>query len=154
MYQLPFKLDQPSLLHDSALLNGEWVQSQSGETFEIEDTGTGKTLATCPTNKVVDVDAYVKTSHEAFSNTLALADLALRAGVLPGVFSVITTDNDNTPDVSESLCKHPLVRKVTFTCSMAVGKLIARHCADGLKKVTLELGGNCPFIVFDDGDLE
>jgi acyl-CoA reductase-like NAD-dependent aldehyde dehydrogenase len=68
--------------------------------------------------------------------------------------NVITTDNDKTPSVSESLCKHPLVRKVTFTGSTAVGKLIARHCSDGLKKVTLELGGNCPFIIFDDGDLE
>lgn len=46
------------------------------------------------------------------------------------------------------------MRKVTFTGSTAVGKLIARHCSDGLKKVTLELGGNCPFIVFDDGDLD
>lgn len=96
----------------------------------------------------------VKPSPETPLSTLALADLALRAGVPPGVFNVITTDNDNTPAVSESLCKHPLVRKVTFTGSTAVGKLIARHCADGLKKVTLELGGNCPFIVFDDGDLE
>ncbi|EEU38486.1 uncharacterized protein NECHADRAFT_55235, partial [Fusarium vanettenii 77-13-4] len=96
----------------------------------------------------------VKPSPETPLSTLALADLALRAGVPPGVLNVITTDNDNTPDVSESLCKHPLVRKVTFTGSTAVGKLIARHCTDGLKKVTLELGGNCPFIVFDDGDLE
>ncbi|KAJ4200266.1 hypothetical protein NW767_007787 [Fusarium falciforme] len=96
----------------------------------------------------------VKPSPETPLSTLALADLALRAGVPPGVFNVITTDNVNTPAVSESLCKHPLVRKVTFTGSTAVGKLIARHCADGLKKVTLELGGNCPFIVFDDGDLE
>ncbi|KAH7016887.1 succinate-semialdehyde dehydrogenase [Ilyonectria destructans] len=96
----------------------------------------------------------VKPSPETPLSTLALADLALRAGFPAGVFNVITTDNSNTPSVSERLCKHPLVRKVTFTGSTAVGKLIARHCSDGLKKVTLELGGNCPFIVFDDGDLD
>lgn len=60
----------------------------------------------------------------------------------------------NTPSLSENLCKHPLVKKVSFTGSTRVGKLIAGHCATGLKKVTLELGGNCPFIVFDDANLD
>lgn len=96
----------------------------------------------------------VKPSPETPLSVLALADLALRAGFPRGVLNIITTDNLNTPSVSESLCKHPLVRKVTFTGSTVVGKLIAKHCSEGLKKVTLELGGNCPFIVFDDGDLE
>lgn len=96
----------------------------------------------------------VKPSPETPLSVLALADLALRAGFAPGVFNVMTTDNDNTPMVSEMLCKHPLVRKVTFTGSTAIGRIVARHCSDGLKKVTMELGGNCPFIVFDDGDLD
>lgn len=96
----------------------------------------------------------IKPSPETPLSVLALADLALQAGFAPGVINVLTTDNVNTPDVSEALCKHSLVRKVTFTGSTAVGQLIARHCSDGLKKVTLELGGNCPFIIFDDGDLE
>lgn len=96
----------------------------------------------------------VKPSPETPLSTLALADLALRAGFAKGVLNIITTDNQNTPDVSEALCKHPLVRKVTFTGSTAVGRLIAKHCATGLKKLTLELGGNCPFIVFDDGDID
>lgn len=96
----------------------------------------------------------VKPSPETPLSVLALADLALRAGFPPGVFNVITTDNNNTPAVSEALCKHPLVRKVTFTGSTAVGRIIARHCSDGLKKVTMELGGNCPFIVFNDGDID
>ena len=95
----------------------------------------------------------VKPSPETPLSVLALADLALRSGFPRGVFNVITTDNLNTPSVSEALCKHPLVRKVTFTGSTAVGKLIAKHCSEGLKKVTLELGGNCPFIVFNDADL-
>lgn len=96
----------------------------------------------------------VKPSPETPLSVLALGDLALRAGFPPGVFNVITTDNDNTPAVSETLCKHDLVRKVTFTGSTAVGRIVARHCSDGLKKVTMELGGNCPFIIFDDGDLD
>lgn len=96
----------------------------------------------------------VKPSPETPFTVLALADLALRAGFPPGALNIITTDNANTPSVSEALCKHALVRKVTFTGSTNIGKLIARHCSVGLKKVTLELGGNCPFIVFDDGDLD
>ena len=96
----------------------------------------------------------VKPSPETPLSTLALADLALRAGFPPSVFNVITTDNANTPSLSETLCKHPLVSKVTFTGSTAVGSIIARHCSEGLKKVTMELGGNCPFIIFNDGNLD
>lgn len=96
----------------------------------------------------------IKPSPETPLSVLALADLALKAGVPAGVVNVLTTDNEHTPAVSEALCKHPLVRKVTFTGSTGVGELIARHCSVGLKKVTLELGGNCPFLVFEDADLE
>lgn len=96
----------------------------------------------------------VKPSPETPLSVMALADLAHRAGVPAGVLNVITTDNQNTSTVSERLCKHPLVRKITFTGSTIVGKLIAKHCTEGLKKLTLELGGNCPFIVFNDADLD
>lgn len=96
----------------------------------------------------------VKPSPETPLSVMALADLALRAGLPAGVLNVISTDDFNTPSVSERLCKHPLVSKVTFTGSTAIGSLIAKHCAEGLKKVTMELGGNCPFIIFDDGDLD
>ncbi|KAF5594612.1 succinate-semialdehyde dehydrogenase [Fusarium subglutinans] len=272
-------LDDPSLLHEESLLNGQWVQSQSGKRFDVEDPGSRQIWATSPTNEVSDVDKYVQSSDAAFQSyrhmnprqrakillkwhelitnarqdiakivvfetgkpmaealgevdyalgfawwfageaerirgsvaqpsisdrrtfvikqpigvcvalvpwnfpvamiirkvsaalaagctmivkpspetpfsVMALADLALRAGLPPGVLNVISTDNANTPSVSETLCKHPLVRKVTFTGSTAVGSIVARHCSEGLKKVTMELGGNCPFIIFDDGDLE
>lgn len=96
----------------------------------------------------------VKPSPETPISTLVLAHLAVKAGFPPGVINVLTTDLDNTPPLSEALCRHPLVKKVTFTGSTRVGKLIASHCAPGLKKLTLELGGNCPFIVFDDANLE
>jgi succinate-semialdehyde dehydrogenase len=96
----------------------------------------------------------LKPSPETPLSAMALADLAIRAGLPPGVLNIISTDNVNTPSVAEALCKHPLVRKVTFTGSTAVGSIVARNCSVGLKKVTMELGGNCPFIVFNDGDLE
>lgn len=96
----------------------------------------------------------VKPSPETPLSVLTLALLAEQAGFPKGVFSVLTTSLDNTPSLSEALCRHPLVSKVTFTGSTRVGKLVAKICADGLKKVTLELGGNCPFLVFDDADLE
>ncbi|KAH9215498.1 Aldehyde/histidinol dehydrogenase [Leptodontidium sp. 2 PMI_412] len=96
----------------------------------------------------------VKPSPESPLSVMALSDLAHRAGVPAGVLNVITTNNVNTPSVSERLCKHSLVSKVSFTGSTAVGRIVARNCSDGLKKVTMELGGNCPFIVFDDAVLE
>lgn len=96
----------------------------------------------------------VKPSPETPIATLALAHLAQRAGFPAGVLNILTTDLANTPPLSEGLCKHPLVKKVSFTGSTRVGKLVAGHCALGLKKVTLELGGNCPFLVFDDANLD
>ena len=96
----------------------------------------------------------VKPSPETPLSVLTLGYLALQAGFPPGVFNVLTTSLDNTPSLSEALCRHELVKKVTFTGSTRVGKLISKICADGLKKVTLELGGNCPFLVFEDADLE
>lgn len=96
----------------------------------------------------------VKPSPETPLSCLTLAYLAEKAGFPPGVFSVLTTDFENTPSLSEALCRHELIKKVTFTGSTRVGKLVAKHCADGLKKVTLELGGNCPFLIFDDANLD
>lgn len=95
----------------------------------------------------------VKPSPETPLTCLTLAHLAAKAGFPAGIFSVLTTDLEKTPELSEALCKHPQVKKVTFTGSTRIGKLIARHCSEGLKKVTLELGGNCPFLIFDDADL-
>lgn len=95
----------------------------------------------------------VKPSPETPLSCLTLAYLATRAGFPPGVFNVMTTDLENTPGLSEALCKHPLVSKVTFTGSTTIGKLVARHCSFGLKKLSLELGGNCPYLIFDDANL-
>jgi succinate-semialdehyde dehydrogenase len=96
----------------------------------------------------------VKPSPETPLTCLSLAHLATQAGFAPGVFNVLTTSLANTPSLSEAMCLHPLVKKVTFTGSTRVGKIVAGLCSKTLKKCTLELGGNCPFIVFDDADLE
>lgn len=97
----------------------------------------------------------IKPSPESPLSVLLLVDLALRAGFPAGTLNVLTTDLQHTPELSEALIRHPLAKKVTFTGSTRVGKLVAGLCAEhGLKKCTLELGGNCPFIVFEDADLE
>jgi len=83
---------------------------------------------------------------------LALAELAAEAGVPPGVFNVVTTSAPAA--VGKVLCESPIVRKLSFTGSTAVGKLLAAQCAGTVKRLSLELGGNAPFIVFQDADLD
>ncbi len=85
-------------------------------------------------------------------SALALAELADRAGIPPGVFNVVTTDRSGP--VGEELTTNPAVRKFSFTGSTEVGKLLLRAAAGTVKKVSMELGGNAPFIVFDDADLD
>jgi succinate-semialdehyde dehydrogenase/glutarate-semialdehyde dehydrogenase len=93
----------------------------------------------------------LKPAEQTPYTALALAALALRAGVPPGALNVVT----GTPEpIGRELTANRLVRKLTFTGSTEVGKLLLRQCADTVKKVSLELGGNSPFIVFDDADLE
>jgi acyl-CoA reductase-like NAD-dependent aldehyde dehydrogenase len=96
----------------------------------------------------------VKPSPETPVTAMALARLAIEAGFPKGVLNVLPTSLANTPPLSEALCKHELVKKVTFTGSTRVGQIVAGHCSNGLKKVVLELGGNCPCLIFDDADIE
>ncbi len=93
----------------------------------------------------------VKPAEATPYSALALAELAERAGVPAGVFSVVT---GKASDIGGEMTSNPIVRKVTFTGSTAIGKLLMKQSADTLKKVSLELGGNAPFIVFDDADLD
>ena len=94
----------------------------------------------------------VKPGEDTPLCTLAMAKLAEQAGIPKGVLNIVTT---STPaSVGEVLCQHPLVRKISFTGSTPVGKHILRQAADTVKKVSLELGGNAPFIVFEDADIE
>ncbi len=84
-------------------------------------------------------------------SALALADLGERAGLPRGLFSVVTGP---AKEIGEAFTRSAVVRKLTFTGSTAVGKLLLRQCADTVKKVTMELGGNAPFVVFPDADLD
>jgi len=93
----------------------------------------------------------VKPALETPYSALAFAELAARAGVPAGLLSVITGDAQG---IGGELTSNPVVRKLSFTGSTAVGKLLMRQCADDIKKLSLELGGNAPFIVFDDADLD
>jgi succinate-semialdehyde dehydrogenase/glutarate-semialdehyde dehydrogenase len=93
----------------------------------------------------------VKPAAQTPLSALAMAELAQRAGVPAGVFSVITGDSRA---IGGTLTASPVVRKLTFTGSTEVGRLLAAQCAPTLKKMSLELGGNAPFIVFDDADLD
>ncbi|KAK5657049.1 hypothetical protein OQA88_3575 [Cercophora sp. LCS_1] len=94
-----------------------------------------------------------KSPGETPFTSLALAELAHRAGVPPGVVNVVTA-LENTPAVGKTLTTHPTVRKISFTGSTPVGKLLMSQCSSTLKKLSLELGGNAPFIVFDDADVD
>lgn len=85
-------------------------------------------------------------------SALALAKLAEEAGFPPGVFNVITSSRSS--QIGKEMCSNPIVRKLSFTGSTAVGKLLLKQSADTVKKVSLELGGNAPFIVFDDADID
>ena len=85
-------------------------------------------------------------------SAIAMAVLAERAGVPKGVFNVIP--NSHSAQTGEELCANPKVSKITFTGSTRVGKILMRQCADSIKKMSMELGGNAPFIVFDDADLD
>jgi len=95
--------------------------------------------------------AVVKPAEDTPLCALAMAKLALDAGVPPGVFNVVTTMQ--APVVGKVLCDDPRVRKLSFTGSTEVGKILYRQCAGTVKKLTLELGGNAPLLVFDDADL-
>ncbi|MBT8058494.1 MAG: aldehyde dehydrogenase family protein, partial [Gammaproteobacteria bacterium] len=94
----------------------------------------------------------LKPAEDTPLSALALAELAQRAGVPNGVFSVVTSASG--PKVGGEMTANPIVRKLSFTGSTATGKVLMRQCADTVKKVSLELGGNAPFIVFDDADLD
>ncbi|GAB0151309.1 NAD-dependent succinate-semialdehyde dehydrogenase [Marinobacterium sp. BA1] len=92
-----------------------------------------------------------KPAEDTPLSALALAELAHRAGIPAGVFNILTGDPRALGSV---LTGHELVRKLSFTGSTPVGKLLMAQCANTVKRVSLELGGNAPFIVFDDADLE
>jgi succinate-semialdehyde dehydrogenase/glutarate-semialdehyde dehydrogenase len=93
----------------------------------------------------------IKPAGKTPYSALAMAELAERAGIPKGVLNVITGDSRA---IGAELCANPSVRKLSFTGSTETGRVLMKQCADTIKKLSLELGGNAPFIVFDDADLD
>jgi succinate-semialdehyde dehydrogenase/glutarate-semialdehyde dehydrogenase len=96
----------------------------------------------------------VKPAEQTPLSALALVELAERAGVPRGVLSVVTGSAADAPSIGGEMTSNPIVRKLGFTGSTEVGKLLMAQCAGQVKKISLELGGNAPFLVFDDCDLD
>lgn len=96
----------------------------------------------------------IKPAEQTPLSALALAELAQRAGMPAGVLNVVTADGAGSIEVGKVLCASDLVRHLSFTGSTEVGRILAAQCAPTIKKLSLELGGNAPFIVFDDADLD
>ena len=96
----------------------------------------------------------IKPAEATPLSALAVAELAQRAGMPAGVLNVLTADADQSIAVGKVLCASDVVRHLSFTGSTEVGRILAAQCAPTIKKLSLELGGNAPFIVFDDADLD
>jgi succinate-semialdehyde dehydrogenase/glutarate-semialdehyde dehydrogenase len=96
----------------------------------------------------------LKPAEQTPLSGLAVMKLGEEAGLPPGVLSIVTGDAEDAPVIGAEMTSNPLVRKLGFTGSTEVGKLLMAQCSKQLKKVSLELGGNAPFIVFDDADLD
>ncbi len=96
--------------------------------------------------------AVLKPASETPLSALALGVLAEEAGIPQGVLNIVT--GTGAREIGEALCESSVVRKLSFTGSTRVGKILMAQCADTVKKISLELGGNAPFIVFDDADID
>ena len=96
----------------------------------------------------------IKPAEQTPLSALAAAELALRAGMPAGVLNVLSADAARSIDIGRVLCASDTVRHLSFTGSTEVGRILAAQCAPTIKKISLELGGNAPFIVFDDADLD
>ncbi|MBK6788295.1 MAG: NAD-dependent succinate-semialdehyde dehydrogenase [Betaproteobacteria bacterium] len=96
----------------------------------------------------------IKPAEQTPLSALAAAELAQRAGMPAGVLNVLSADSESSIAIGGVLCASDVVRHLSFTGSTEVGRILARQCAPTVKKVSLELGGNAPFIVFDDADVD
>ncbi len=96
----------------------------------------------------------VKPAEQTPLCALAVAELGRRAGLPDGVLNVVTGDGEHSIAIGRALCEHDMVRHLSFTGSTEVCRILMRQCAPTIKKLSLELGGNAPFIVFDDADLD
>lgn len=152
--------------NEAVRMNGDVLPPNSEGNFEfVQKRAVGVVAAITPWNfpnsmiarKIAPALAagcavVIKPAEDTPLSALALAALAEEAGVPHGVINVITASSGH--EVGLELCSNPIVKKLSFTGSTEVGKLLSRQCADTVKKLSLELGGNAPFLVFDDADIE
>ena len=96
----------------------------------------------------------IKPAEQTPLSALAMVELAHRAGLPPGVINVVTADAQRSIEVGKALCDSPILRHLSFTGSTPVGRILMQQCAPTVKKLSLELGGHAPFIVFEDADLD
>jgi succinate-semialdehyde dehydrogenase / glutarate-semialdehyde dehydrogenase len=96
----------------------------------------------------------IKPAEATPLTALAAVALAEQAGIPPGVINILVANGDKSPEIGLELCNNPIVKKVSFTGSTEVGRILLRQSANTVKKLSLELGGNAPFIVFDDADID
>jgi succinate-semialdehyde dehydrogenase/glutarate-semialdehyde dehydrogenase len=96
----------------------------------------------------------IKPAEQTPLSALAIAELAQQAGVPQGVINIVTADADQSIAVGKVLCESPTVRHLSFTGSTEVGRILMAQCAPTVKKLSLELGGHAPFIVFEDADID
>jgi succinate-semialdehyde dehydrogenase/glutarate-semialdehyde dehydrogenase len=134
---------------------GDIIPNQlAGQRLMVMKQPVGVVAAITPWNFPIAAGCtvVVKPSEETPLCALALAELAMRAGIPAGVLNVVT--GLDAPAIGKVLTDSSTVRKMSFTGSTEIGKLLMRQCAGTVKKISLELGGNAPFIVFDDADLD
>ncbi len=158
----------------------EWFAEEArrlnGEIVPVEDTATralvlrqpvGVCAAITPwnfplamvTRKVAPALAagcpvVLKPSEQTPLTALALAELTVRAGIPDGVINVVPAARDRAAEIGAALCASPVIRHLSFTGSTDIGRLLMRQSATTVKRLSLELGGNAPFLVFDDADLD
>jgi succinate-semialdehyde dehydrogenase/glutarate-semialdehyde dehydrogenase len=140
---------------------------KAGTAITVSHQPIGVVAAICPWNfpvgmvlrkigpaLAVGCTVVLKPAPETPLSALALARLAGEAGLPPGVLNIVPVSAKETPPVGTLLTTHELIRKVSFTGSTEIGKILMAQAADGIKKLSLELGGNAPFIVFASADLD
>ncbi|RZC32409.1 hypothetical protein BDFB_001787 [Asbolus verrucosus] len=96
----------------------------------------------------------IKPAEDTPLTALALMQLAAEAGIPKGVLNVVTSDRRHAPEIGNLLCESPLVAGISFTGSTQIGKLLYRQCSSGVKRISLELGGNAPFIVYKSANID
>jgi succinate-semialdehyde dehydrogenase/glutarate-semialdehyde dehydrogenase len=154
--------------NEAARPSGEMIPPHTADTRMLvtrEPIGVGAAItpwnfpAAMVTRKVAPALAagcpiVMKPAEDAPLTALALAELALRAGIPPGVLQLVTGDREDAARIGEEIMRNPIVRKISFTGSTEVGKQLMAQAAATAKRISMELGGNAPFIVFDDADLD